>query len=149
MLSAAAALTPEELTRELGASFGSVRGTLLHIIWGERRWLQRWLDGAAVPDADVAAFPDVAALERVWLDLERDRAPFLASLTDAQLSRPLEVRDQQYALGDLVQHILNHSTYHRGQVTLLLRQLGHVPPATDYRLFLTVSRDESGNGRRS
>jgi uncharacterized damage-inducible protein DinB len=45
-----------------------------------------------------------------------------------------------YTLGELIHHALNHSTYHRGQVALLLRQLGHTPPFTDYHDFLAKSR---------
>ena len=45
-----------------------------------------------------------------------------------------------YTLGELIQHALNHSTYHRGQAALLLRQLGHVPPFTDYHDFLAEAR---------
>jgi uncharacterized damage-inducible protein DinB len=43
-------------------------------------------------------------------------------------------------LGELVQHALNHSTFHRGQVVLLLRQMGHVPPPTDYAEYLAEAR---------
>ena len=42
----------------------------------------------------------------------------------------------QLPLADLMYHVINHSSYHRGQVITLLRQLGHEPPATDFREFL-------------
>lgn len=140
LLAAAALVPPDAFTRDLDASFGSLRGTLLHILWGERRWLQFWVDGSAVPDAVPDAFPGTAALGDGWAILERDRAGFLSELTDAGLDAPFTVRGQQFQLRELIQHIVNHSTYHRGQVALLLRQLGHTPPATDFRLFLTESR---------
>jgi uncharacterized damage-inducible protein DinB len=137
LLDAASRLSVDDFSKDLGASFGSLRGTLAHILFGERRWLQFWIDGAFSPLANLDAYPDTAALAAAWDILDHDRAAFAASLTDERLTAPVAVDANSYALGDLIQHIFNHSTYHRGQVALLLRQLGHQPPATDYRLFLT------------
>ena len=147
LLEAASRLSAEAFTRDLGASFGSVRGTLLHILWGERRWLQFWQDGSFIPEANVDAFPDTATLGTAWSILDRDREAFGASLTDERLSTRVAVRDQTYTLADLIQHILNHSTYHRGQVVLLLRQVGQQPPATDYRFFLSKTPERLPNER--
>lgn len=141
LLDAASHLAPADFTRDLGASFGSVRGTLVHILWGERRWLQFWLDGSFIPEPNMEAFPDTTTLAGEWSALDRDREMFAAALTDERLSGPVTVRDKTYTLGELVHHIMNHSTYHRGQVALLLRQLGQKPPATDYRLFLSETRE--------
>lgn len=68
------------------------------------------------------------------------RSPAALARTFEPVAAPRSVRGYEYALGELIQHLLNHSTYHRGQVALLLRQLGQSPPATDFRLFLTESR---------
>ena len=140
LLAAAAGGSAIDFTRELGASFGSLRGTLLHILWGERRWLQFWVDGSTVLDAVPSDFPTPDTIGEAWTDVERQRSAFLAELTDARLDAQLTVRGQQFQLRELIQHIVNHSTYHRGQVALLLRQIGSTPPATDYRLFLAESR---------
>jgi len=137
---AAAQLTSEEFTRELGASFGSVRGTLIHIMWGEKRWLQRWVDGSALPDPPTHEFKDPASLQDGWSHLVNDRRAFVAKLTEERLQSSMDNRGQTYTVAELIQHVTNHSTYHRGQVVLLLRQLGHSPPATDYRLFLSEFR---------
>lgn len=140
ILGTASRLTPAEFTRDLGASFGSIRGTLVHIMWGERRWLRFWLDGSIIPDSTLDDFPDVATLAESWSSLERDVKAFAGELNEERLQRHLAVRGEDFTLGELVQHLLNHSTYHRGQIALLLRQLGHTPPATDYRLFLSENR---------
>ena len=138
---AASALTAEEFTRDLNASFGSVRGTLIHIMWGEKRWLQRWLDGSRIPDPLADQFPDLASVRNSWSQLEAERQRFAGELTDDRLASRMTIREQDFSLVELIQHLLNHSTYHRGQVVLLLRQLGQTPPATDYGLFLTEHRE--------
>ena len=140
LLDAAARLSSEEFTRELGASFGSVRGTLVHIMYGERRWLQFWTDGTFAAAMDPAAFPDTATITASWSQLELDRQTFVDGLTDAKLAMRVSVGDQSYTLGELIQHILDHSTYHRGQVASLIRQLGYAPPPTGFRFFLSECR---------
>lgn len=113
---------------------------MIHIMWGEKRWLLRWLDGSVIDDPPPAAFPDAASFAPAWAEIEERRIAFAARLSDASLEAMLEIRGAEYRLADLIQHILNHSTYHRGQVVLLLRQLGHSVPATDYRVFLDTIR---------
>ena len=140
MLDAAAELSADEYDRDLGASFRSVRGTLLHIYLGECRWLRRWQDGTQLPDFPPDALPDVAALAAAWSDHEAEKATFVASLTDERLLERIDIRGKEFTLNELVQHVINHSTYHRGQVTLLLRLLGRTPPATDFGLFLAETR---------
>jgi uncharacterized damage-inducible protein DinB len=137
LLAAAAPLPAEELCRDLGASFGSVNGTLRHILCGEWRWLRFWRDGSLIPELRAEDFPDLAAIEASWPDLEIQQREFAARLTADRLAGTHTIRGHDYTLGDLIHHLLNHSTYHRGQVALLLRLLGQTPPATDYRLFLT------------
>ena len=143
LVAAAALLAADDLTRDLRASFGSVHGTLLHILSGERLWLRFWQDGSLVPPLGSADCPTLRALEVSWAAVENDQQAFLAAVTDDLLQAERIVDGQAYRLGDLVQHLLNHSTYHRGQVAVLLRQLGQRPPATDYRRFL-AERGEGG-----
>ena len=141
LLVAASLLSRDDFSRDMHASFGSVRGTLIHILWGEGRSLQFWKDGSVISDPAPDEYPTVAAIEAAWDLIEEEQQAFAAALTEQRLAATLQVNDSEYTLGELVQNILNHSTYHRGQVALLLRQIGHRPPSTDYRLFLTEARD--------
>ena len=141
LLVAASLLSRDDFGRDLHASFGSVRGTLIHLLWAEGRWLQFWRDGSFIPAPDPDKFPDVAALETAWDRVEQEQQVFAADMTEERLASTVKVNENTYTLAELVQHILNHSTYHRGQVAVLLRQIGHRPPSTDYRLFLTEARD--------
>ena len=96
--------------------------------------------GTLPPELPPEEFPAVPALAARWAELEQEQQAFVAGLTDEQLATTRRVRSYDYTLGELIHHLLNHSTYHRGQVVLLLRQLGETPPATDFRLFLTEVR---------
>jgi uncharacterized damage-inducible protein DinB len=144
---AAAALSAAERQRDLGSSFPSVQATLTHVLGAEWIWLERWngRSPAGFPaDWDLA---DWAALERRWDDVERAQASFVGDLSEADLLRPVDYRTidgTPYAapLGQLLRHVVNHSTYHRGQVVTMLRQLGRPAPDTD----LVVYHREQGAG---
>ncbi len=136
LIGAAQQVDPEDFARDLGASFKSLKGTLLHILGGEWKWLQFWRGEASTNLFAPEEFPDASAIDTRRLVLEREQRVFTDTLTDELLERRYSVKDRDYSLGQTMQHLFNHSTYHRGQVALLLRQLGHIPPATDYRVFL-------------
>jgi uncharacterized damage-inducible protein DinB len=154
VLLAAAALSAEQFTRELGGGFGSARNTLVHILGGEWGWLTFWKEASPGPtflkdlwtrhDAlfDPSGFPDVAAVERKWAEVEKEQAEFLNRLTDESLKRMLPVRDTGICLAHLMQHLANHSSYHRGQVALMMRLLDAKPLATDFHLFLLERKGE-------
>lgn len=140
ILGAASALSAEERGRDLGSSFPSVQGTLAHVLSAEWIWLERWngRSPTGVPlDWDLA---DWAALERRWNEVEQARAHFVAALAGPDLARVVDYRATDgtpYAapLGQLLRHVVNHSTYHRGQVVTMLRQLGARAPSTDMVVY--------------
>ena len=140
LLSAAQLLSPDEFARDVGASFGSIKGTLVHILDGEWVWIQFFQDRPRTKQLVPDAFPDAAAVADACPDQERELQAFADGLTDEQLQSRRTVRGTEYTLEALIQHVMNHSTYHRGQVALLLRQAGHQPPATDFRVFLNEHR---------
>lgn len=136
VMRAAATLAPDDFRRDLHSSHGGVRGTLAHILSAEWLWVERF-KGVNPPGLmDEGDFPDVVALRDRWAVVEEHRRSWLGSLRPKALAETLHYRDtkgHQHAqpLWQLVQHVANHSTYHRGQVMLLLRQLGAKPVSTD------------------
>lgn len=135
LLEAAAALTPEQFTKDLGSSFRSVRDTLAHIMGAEFLWLERF-QGRTAALLDPGQFPDIAALRARWAQVENDLTAYVGKLTAADLERSFDYRDMKgnphtSVLSQTLQHLANHSTYHRGQVTTLMRQLGAKPIGTD------------------
>ena len=137
ILEATGVLSPDDLARDLRTSYKSVRGTLVHTMWAEWIWLQRWLGSSPRLVFSEDQFPGVGAIESRWAEVERDRQDFIEPLTDEGLRRVvayvnMQGRRREYPLVHMMQHVVNHSSYHRGQVVTLLRQLGRVPPATDF-----------------
>src|SRR5216684_9425047 len=136
VLAAAEPLTAEQFLRQTGSSFSSLRDTLAHIYAAEWVWLERFQgrSPAALPDA--AKFPDVISLRGRWLEHEARLLAFVRGLTQSDLDREMEYKTLKFGtycnpLWQSMQHLVNHGTYHRGQVTTLLRQLGAKPMLTD------------------
>jgi uncharacterized damage-inducible protein DinB len=137
LLDAASRLSPEQLTRDLHVSHTSILATLQHIYYADRTWLAR-LEGRQIDFADPAPGPNLEQLKEQW-------PPVLAGLrasVDAEpnLDRDLTARRLNgdtftVARWKVILHVVNHATLHRGQVMAMLRQLGHVPPATDLFYF--------------
>jgi len=132
LLDAVSALTPEQFTRELGNSFGSVRDTIAHICDAEFIWLSRWNGEQPVGFRKPDRMPDVAAARSEWSELERRMREVLEKLGPGGVERTVEYRDMKGAarsdiFWQMLQHVVNHGSYHRGQVTTMLRQLGAQP----------------------
>jgi uncharacterized damage-inducible protein DinB len=151
VLEACSLLSTDQFTRDLGGSFASVRDTFVHII-GEWGWLQYWKERA--PDSafvtemmarrkllfDPATFADLAFVRQKWAEVEAEQIEFVDSVTDERLQEMTPVRATQMKLIHLMQHVSNHSTYHRGQISLMMRQLGAVPQGTDFHAFVMEGR---------
>jgi len=148
VLHAASTLSAEQFTRDLGGGFHSVRDTLLHILGGEWIWLAYWkqppsssaLLSALLGQRDTVfhpdAFPDPDSVQSKWIEIEREQVEFVNRMTNDDLQKRLPFRGTQIKLMHLMQHLANHSTYHRGQLALAMRQLGAEPWATDFHVFL-------------
>jgi uncharacterized damage-inducible protein DinB len=124
ILDVTAVLSAEELSRDLRSSFPSVRDTLIHMVAAEWIWLSRW---------NVATH---AAMRARFDDVDRARTAFLDRLDDEALHRVVAYRNTrgqafENPLWQLLRHVVNHATYHRGQVTTMVRQLGRDAISTD------------------
>jgi uncharacterized damage-inducible protein DinB len=135
-LDAAASLTNEQFTKPLGSSFGSVRDTLAHICGAEWIWMERFHGRSPSSLPDVWECADVTSLRKKWTEQEARLLAFVAQLKQEDLNRVMEYKTLKFGmyknpLWQSMQHVVNHGTYHRGQVTTLLRQLGAQPILTD------------------
>jgi uncharacterized damage-inducible protein DinB len=135
-----APLTSEQLKKNMDSSFESIHGTLVHILSADKIWLDRWTGKTPAPlKAD--SFPAIEALKKQWDMYYLEIGNFMSGLTDDVLLKPLRytdfrgnVHDQPLCLQ--MQHKVNHTSYHRGQIVTMLRQLNVKPVGTDFINFL-------------
>ena len=133
LLDAVERLPTAQFRRDLGSSIGSIRDTLVHLVSAEWVWCSRWRGESPrkpLPPADFRTAADVRAL---WTEEEAQVLAFLSRLGPAGVNR--EFRDIQpdgtesaSVFWHMLQHVVNHATYHRGQFAAMLRQLGAEPP---------------------
>jgi uncharacterized damage-inducible protein DinB len=143
VLEACAALSHEQFLRPLGSSFSSVRDTLAHILGAEWIWLERWQGRSPKALPAASDFPDLKSVRARWSDVEQQQLGFVRGLAENDLEREcayinLQGQPFAYALRACLQHVVNHGSYHRGQVATLLRQLGAHPKPTDFLWYLDV-----------
>lgn len=150
---AAATLSPADLVADKGAFFGSILGTMNHLVLGDTLWLQRFAllansnnagaESHPTPHPALASvsqlpkpktlnailFTDLAALRQRRMLLDAAISSWVAALTDDDLAQNMLYTNmlgtpQCKHMGSLLLHFFNHQTHHRGQVTTLLTQAG-------------------------
>ena len=139
-LEAASQLSDEQFIKALGSSFPSVRDTLVHICGAEWVWLERCHGRSPATIPDVSHVRTMAALREHWKPQAERLLIFIRGLTQNDLDRVMEYRTINFGvyknpMWQSLQHLANHGTYHRGQITTLLRQLGTKPILTDLLHF--------------
>ncbi|MGE0332164.1 MAG: DinB family protein [Ramlibacter sp.] len=144
------ALGDAQRRQDHGAFFGSIHGTLNHLVWGDTMWLQRFNaqgDGFAALGGGVLSLPAGATygtvLEPDWAALKarRERLDAAIEAWVAQMPQDFPLRTMRYAntrgvwrehpAWQAMTHFFNHQTHHRGQVTTLLSQAGVDVGVTD------------------
>jgi uncharacterized damage-inducible protein DinB len=144
-LESCAVLTPEQFTRDMKSSFHSVRDTLVHIFGAEWIWLERWEGRSPTALPWAPNFPDFESVRARWQEVELGLRQFVGGLTQADLDRVLERRTMaggvfRQPLWEMMQHVVNHGSYHRGQIATMLRQHGAQPAVEDLVLFYRESK---------
>ena len=150
-MEAAGKLPDEQLRRDFGISHKSIFGTLLHMAGAEWIWLERW-NGRSPAKAEAwsqwttESCADLPTLKERWNGVVHNRKRYVSQLADSSLADELAFKllsgdPSSMRLVHQMQHVVNHSTMHRGQVVGMIRQLGIDPPSTD--LIFYVRRDIS------
>jgi uncharacterized damage-inducible protein DinB len=145
-MTAANQLPDNDLRRDVGVSHQSIFGTLLHTAGAEWIWLERWhgrspTKAEAWPQWMPESCADLATLNDRWSEVIDRRAQLIAGIDEERLAAELPFKllsgdPSSMPLIDQMQHVVNHSTMHRGQVVGMIRQLGIEPPSTDLIFFL-------------
>ena len=140
MFDAVSKLSPEQWTKDLGSSLKSARDTAVHIVSAQWIWLSRWKGESPKGMWNAADYPTPASIREKSEALAKELAGFAAEQTEESVAKPLNYKNlkgepMSFLLGQLMLHAVNHSTYHRGQVTTLIRQLGGQPMSSDLVVY--------------
>jgi uncharacterized damage-inducible protein DinB len=139
-LEASEKVSVEQFLQRIDSSFPSLRDTLAHIYGAEWIWLERFQGRSPSALPASAEFTDINSLREQWLEHQARLLNFVGGLSQADLDRELEYKTLKFGvyqnpLWQSLLHVINHGTYHRGQVTTMLRQLGAQPILTDLMHF--------------
>ena len=135
MLEAAAALSEEELHRDFMTADRNVVGTLAHCFAADRAWYHR-VDGSVRASFLDPEEKSLTVLHSEWPKYGQRWLELLSKETDDSLVRvvtfiDLKGKQHQQPLWQIVLHMVNHATHHRGQAVGFLRTMGHIPPQLD------------------
>ena len=139
-------LDDADFAREVGGSFGSVKGTMLHLYGADWVWLERFHGRSprAMPE-DGRPTETLADVRTKWDPVQEQLRAFVTSLTPQSLAGTIHYTSFAgdaftRVLSDALVHLVNHGTYHRGQIVTLLRQLGKGAPSTDFLRYLDAAK---------
>jgi uncharacterized damage-inducible protein DinB len=127
-------LPDEQYRRDVSAYFKSLHGTLNHLLAADCIWLRRLTGtGVAPPRLDAILYEDFAGLTEARRAEDERLRSFVENLTDEQLEATIEYRMfdgslQQQKLREVLAHLFNHQTHHRGQAHAILTALGMKEP---------------------
>jgi uncharacterized damage-inducible protein DinB len=134
----------EELRRDRGNSHGGLLDTLVHIYCSDRVWASRAVGRPLTRLAEPGETWSLDILQTGWQQVGRQWLEWSDSVQDVRAKlayRNLSGQPLEIELWQMVFHVVNHATYHRGQITTMLRQLGYTPVPTDLHTFyLTAAK---------
>jgi uncharacterized damage-inducible protein DinB len=135
LLDAAAGLTPDELTRDFGTADRSVLGTLLHVYGADYAWIER-MHGNSISKLPYHHSASLSWLQSEWPAILQRWKEYASALTadtaEAEIAyRTFSGDAYRTPAWQIILHVVNHGTHHRGQAAGFLRALGKIPPALD------------------
>lgn len=136
------ALTDEQFVQDVGYSWGTVCGQVVHLMTVDERWFAR-IKGIPLPDRlQPQDFPTRAAARAKWDEIENAVQEYAQSVDDAQLARlidydmPHRGGMKRNAVWQIMAHVVNHATDHRAQIMAMLHLLGAPTAEPDLMFYL-------------
>ncbi len=132
-------LPAEQYLKDMKSSHGGIHGTLVHLVGAEKVWLERFT-GNVQPFLKAVEIPNAAELKKIWEKTGFDTAKWLGMMSDKKLNEIFEMKTlkgdvYRHVYWQAFQHVVNHSSYHRGQIITMLRQIDAKPVSTDLIQF--------------
>ena len=145
MLSAARTVPENEYYRDRGFSAGSIHKLLVHQMSSQRVWLSRWQGNPPTRMQDETDHPTRELLVDRWPALHRELLNFVAAQTPQSLATVLHTRRTNgepfsLPLGDMLLHVADHCTYHRGQLNSMIKLAGGVTAYPSYQRYALEQR---------
>ncbi len=144
-LAASQSVTDLEYHRSRGFSHGSIHGLLVHGMAAQEVWLRRWQGIGEAAIEGVGQCPTRNDLLRLWPEIHSELLVFLDRQTDDSLRATVVARNtygEQFSLplGDTMIHVVDHATYHRGQINSMIMMAGGKPVAAYYQRYLALTK---------
>ena len=141
ILNAAAHVTQEGYLAAASFPHGGLRGTLVHALFAEWIWRNRWEGTSPTHRLKPEDFPTIESLHLRWLEEEKQLMDFAEGVTDEQLNNPFSYTNTSgkpftKILWQAMAHVVNHGTQHRTEAAAILTDLGHSPGDIDLIYFL-------------
>lgn len=141
LIDAVSNVSTEELTHNFKTADKSILGTLAHLYAAERNWLARMQEGRAAVQNRATGDVQMEPLLEKWAETHNSWKAWISQLPPEapnQVMEYLDLQGRQWAqpLWQIVLHVVNHATHHRGQVSGFLRALDKTPPPLDYIAFV-------------
>lgn len=135
ILDAVMAMPADRAMQDMKSSHGGIHGTLVHIVASEKMWLSRWTGKPDAKFLSAAEAPTVEAVKTVWVAVGFETARFLGTMSDRKLQEAFTMKTSKgetytHFYWQAFQHMVDHCSYHRGQVVTMMRQQGIAPPTT-------------------
>lgn len=136
---ALAAMPTDQYMQEMKSSHGGIHTTLVHMVGAEKVWLERY-QGAPQPFLTENPPHSLAELKAIWERTGYETAKWLGVQSDKSLQGTFTMKTAKgdtftHVFWQAFQHVVNHSTYHRGQIITMMRQHEVKPPSTDLIQF--------------
>ena len=141
ILDAAAQVTPDQFLMSASFPHGGLRSTLVHALFAEWIWHQRWEGISPTTRLKPEDFPTFESLRIRWAEEEKLLMAFVENVTDEQLNNKISYKATngqpfEEILWQLMVHVINHGTQHKTEAAAMLTDFGQSPGDIDMILFL-------------
>lgn len=140
LLSAVQQVPQDQLILDRHNSFNSLFDTINHIYLAELIWLRKVTVNPNIQMNQLPTPANLTELAAAWPDVHQQWTNWARPRSSDQWAEELHFQSRilgqaHLTYSQIVLHVVNHGSYHRGQLTTMLRQAGITPPGTDLSLF--------------